>query len=222
MSNRLANASAAIGYSDRRRGGIGRRRDVSAHHGGRRIVATERGAGNQALASARRGGRGNSRRVDAAVRRRGVRPGDQPPPQLRVVDRDRPGAAARRHLLRAARSGLPLWPSWSSTSSGRKPEAWAAATSGHRERAGTSRRPADRGYARGAAASRVLRHRRRYLLPAQGDLDGAGLHAWSAIATGCGNCTSASRPTDPSSPTPRGSSSRPASRRLGYRSPLVA
>ena len=112
------------GHPDRRRRSPGRRGPFPADHGRRRVVAAERGTGNQAPASARRRGRGHARRVAAAVRRRGVRPGHQPTPQQHPVDRDRPGAAPGRHLFRPARRAATV-SELVEHFIGPQPEAWA-------------------------------------------------------------------------------------------------
>jgi hypothetical protein len=91
---------------------------VPAHYGCHGIMAAEYRTGHQALASSRRSRRRRPIRTTAAIRRRGIRLGDQLPPGHHLVERDRQGATGRWHLLRSARRAL-LPSSWSSTSWGR-------------------------------------------------------------------------------------------------------
>ncbi len=77
---------------------------------------------------------------------------------------------------------------------------------------GRGGRARGRGPAIRGAPHRVLRRRRGRLLPAQGRLDGAGLHGGRLPRPSCAPCTSGSRTRARSSPPPPASSSRHASR----------
>ena len=178
MSRRLADP--AVGgcarHPDRRRRGARRRAGVPPADGRHRGLAAEPGQGHGVAAPARRGRGGRRRRAAAAVRRRGVRPRRQPSSGHRVVDRDRPGAAPRWHLL------LPAGRAGQRVRGGRVVPRTAtrrgppSAPPGSGPCRGRGRRVGGGRPAHGAAAHRVLRHRRGRVVPAPGDLDGAGVH----------------------------------------------
>ena len=127
----------------------------------------------------------------APVRRRRLRPGDQPASAHRVVVRDRPGVAPRWHLPGAAhrprdggRVGRVLHRAATRGMGPRHPDNESAA--------GAGGRAGGRRYALRATTPGVLRHWCRCVLPAQGDLDRAGLHGASATAIGCASFMTAS------------------------------
>src|ERR1017187_2694362 len=104
MSKRLGWAAAGGGIPNTRGGGGPRGGGALPRDDGRhRVRAAERCEGDPAAAPTRRYRRRRPGRASPAFRRRDLRPGHLPASRHRVVERDRPGAARWRHVLRPAR-----------------------------------------------------------------------------------------------------------------------
>ena len=160
-----------------RRGAGGGRGDRSGAGaaGGHRIVAAQRGRRPRPTAPRRRARGGGGRLACAAVRGRRVRSRREPAPRRRPVGRDRTGAPPGRDLLLAADRARDQ-PGADRLLHGAA-AGQPAPQRGECPDGGERGRPRGDGSARLRPARRVLRRGRRRLLPAQGALDGARLHA---------------------------------------------
>jgi hypothetical protein len=104
LSTKLGARVRCAGHPDRWRSARRRwSRELPSNRGGDRRLAREHREGNRVAASTRRCRRSQSPGFAAALRRRRLRPRDEPPPSHRPLVRDCARGCSRRHILCSAR-----------------------------------------------------------------------------------------------------------------------